>query len=341
MANRSLVNAYDAVQAMAVSIGPDLAFSGSTVADYQAWRQSFLAAYGACLGPWPQPAHPETEIAESVDCGSHTRLRLYFNSTPNVTASAYVLVPTNIAPGERRPGVLACHGHGNGKDDVVGLNPDSHARRVDHALQAVERGYVVMVPDWLPFGERRPPKEWWQGCDCCNVTGLAWQYFGYTLQAQNVWDGMRALDVLIARPDVDAERLAVLGSSYGGTMALHLAVNDPRLKAAAVSCYLSTVREDAITTRGQSNFCGAQHVPGLLLHGDIAEMAGLIAPKPLLIIAGQRDDCFIVEDVRRAYSRLARIYAAAGCADRLEYNEHDGPHGWRGDYAWPWLERNL
>jgi dienelactone hydrolase len=170
---------------------------------------------------------------------------------------------------------------------------------------------------------------------------MAWQYYGYTLLAQNIWDGMRALDVLAERPEVDPSRLAVLGLSYGGTMATHLAINDPRLKVAIVSGYLSTVRGDAITMRGRGNFCGAQHVPGLLRYGDIPDMLGLIAPKPLLIEAGRRDDCFVIEDVRPAYAHLERIYRAAGCPERLAYDEHDGAHAWHGTLAWEWLERWL
>jgi dienelactone hydrolase len=216
------------------------------------------------------------------------------------------------------------------------------ALNYDYGLQAVRRGYVVIAPDWLPFGERRPPLEWTrEGRDPCNVVGMAWQYYGYTLLAQNIWDGMRALDVLAERPEVDPSRLAVLGLSYGGTMATHLAINDPRLKVAIVSGYLSTVRGDAITMRGRGNFCGAQHVPGLLRYGDIPDMLGLIAPKPLLIEAGRRDDCFVIEDVRPAYAHLERIYRAAGCPERLAYDEHDGAHAWHGTLAWEWLERWL
>ena len=155
------------------------------------------------------------------------------------------------------------------------------------------------MPDWLPFGERKAPPEWVGRRDRCNVVGMGWSYLGYTMLGQNIWDGMRALDILAARPEVDPERLGVIGLSYGGTMALHLAINDPRLKAAVVSGYLSTVRGDAITMRGRGNFCLGQHVPGLLRYGDIPEMAGLIAPKPLLIESGQKDLCFIIEDARR------------------------------------------
>lgn len=71
---------------------------------------------------------------------------------------------------------------------------------------------------------------------------------------------MRALDVLSQRPYVDRKRLAVIGLSYGGTMATHLLVNDRRLKCGVVSGYISTIRGDALLERGRGNTCGAQHV---------------------------------------------------------------------------------
>lgn len=349
MADRANANAYDAVQALGRVIEPALCFDGETVADYHAWRSRFADAHRRCLGPWPEPADPEIEVAAEEDLGDHVRLKLYFHSSPGVTVPAYLLIPKGIAQGTRRPGILAAHGHGNGKDDAVGLDQGKDERATlirslnyDYGLQAVRRGYVVIAPDWIPFGERRPPAEWTRpNRDPCNVVSMAWEYYGYTLLAQNVWDGMRALDVLAARPEVDADRLAVLGLSYGGTMTTHLAINDPRVKVAVISGYLSTVKGDAITMRGKGNFCGAQYVPGLLRYGDIPEMAGLIAPKPLLIEAGTRDDCFVIEDVRAAYGRLARIYAAAGASDRLAYDEHPGQHEWHGTVAWDWLEQWL
>ncbi|MGQ9556018.1 MAG: dienelactone hydrolase family protein [Anaerolineae bacterium] len=349
MANRSNVNAYDAIQAMLAACPPRLAFTARTQAEYQAWRSHFLAAYRSCLGPWPECVEPNVEITEETDCGDYTRLKLYYDSSPGVTVPAYLLIPKGSAEGEKRPGILAAHGHGNGKSDIVGLVGGDEERAAfikalnyDYAQQAARRGYVVIAPDWLPFGERKPPDEWTRpNRDPCNVVGMAWAYLGYTLLAQNVWDGMRAVDILAARPEVDANRLGVLGLSYGGTMTTHLAINDPRLKVAVISGYISTVRGDAITMRGKGNFCGAQHVPRLLRYGDIPEMAGLIAPKPLLVEAGQKDDCFIIEDVRPAFRRLQAIYEAAGCPDRLAYDEHPYEHSWHGVAAWEWLERWL
>jgi dienelactone hydrolase len=349
MAERANVNAYDAIQGFGRLFEPQLTFKGETAADFQAWRSRFADAYHRCLGPWPEPVNPEVEVASEEDAGDHTRLKLYFNSSPGVTVPAYLLIPKGIAPGEKRPGILAAHGHGNGKDDIVGLDQGREERaslvralNYDYARQAVQRGYVVIAPDWIPFGERRPPVEWSRpNRDPCNVVSMAWEYYGYTLLAQNIWDGMRALDILAARPEVDPDRLAVLGLSYGGTMTTHLTINDPRVKVAVISGYLSTVKGDALTMRGKGNFCGAQYVPGLLRYGDIPDMAGLIAPKPVLIEAGTQDDCFVIEDVRMAYAHLERIYAAAGASDRLAYDEHPGRHEWHGTVAWAWLERWL
>lgn len=354
MADTFRAGAYDVIQAMLAATPPTLSFAGTTVAEYEQWRARFARAYERCLGPWPEPTPPLLRVADEVDCGSHRRLHVYFASSPGVTVPAYLLIPNGIEPEERRPGLLAAHGHGDGilndgKDDLLGLHHGNaeraasiRAQNLDYALQAVERGYVVIVPEWLPFGERRAPGDWVrQYRDACDVVGMAWAYLGYTLLAQNIWDGMRAVDILAARPEVDPERLGVIGLSYGGTMAMHLAINDPRLRVAVVSGYLSTVRGDAITMRGAGNFCGSQHVPSLLRYGDIPDMAGLIAPKPLLIESGQRDTCFIIEDARQAYHHLRRIYEAAGCGERLAYDEHPNEHSWHGLVAWPWLERWL
>jgi hypothetical protein len=98
----------------------------------------------------------------------------------------------------------------------------------------------------------------------------------------------------------------MVGKSYGGTMTTYTAALDDRIKAACVSGYLSTL-DDAMSRRGLGNYCGAQYLPGLLEWGDIPDVVGLIAPRPLLIEAGERDTCFVFPDTTKAYERLAKI----------------------------------
>ena len=93
--------------------------------------------------------------------------------------------------------------------------------------------------------------------------------------------------------------------------------------------------------RGRGNTCGSQHMPGLLLHGDIADMLGLAVPKPVLFEMGRNESCFQFPDMMKAYRHLSRIYKAAGVPDRIDCDCHPHEHRWSGVKAWDWLERRL
>ena len=339
---------YDSVQARLAHESPQLAFTGSTREDWLGWRRVFDARLRQLLGALPEPVPLDPEITETVDCGDYLRQRVVYDTQEYCSAVAYVLIPKDLAPGERRPGILAAHGHGRGKADVCGVadGPEEQqqvdALSYDYARQFVRRGYVVIAPDWRGFGERRSPAEWArEGRDPCNVNYMAEGYLGHHLLTLQIWDGMCALDYLQSRPEVDGDRLAIGGLSFGGTMTTYLAALDPRLKVACISGYLSTVRHDAMGLRGKGNFCGAQYMPGLLTIGDVAEVAGLIAPRPLVAEIGDQDMCFVADDARRSYERVARIYAAAGASDRLEADFHPGGHVWSGRKVFDWFARWL
>lgn len=345
------VNLYDVLQNWLKTRKPDCLFKGGTPADVRAWQRAFRRRYLSHITPWPERVPPRTEVVSVEDKGGYIRKKVLFDSCCGVTVPAYLLEPKGLAKGEKRPGVLAAHGHGNGKADVVGVtrelsNPGAQdppdPSKLEYGLEPVMRGYFVIAPDWCPFGERRPAVEWTRpNRDACNVMDLAWRYFGRPLITQNIWDGMRAVDVLAAHPGVDARRLGVLGMSQGGTMATHLLINDPRLRVGIVSGYISTVRGDALALRGRVNTCGAQHVPGLLLHGDIPEMLGLACPKPVLFEMGEKEACFHFPDMIAAYRRLERIYKAAGCPERIDSDVHPNGHQWSGKKVWTWLEKWL
>ena len=196
---------------------------------------------------------------------------------------AYVLVPNNLAPSERRPAILAAHGHGGGKDDVCGIG-HGEAERVDriaalnydYARQFALRGHVVIAPDWRAFGERRAggsaPNR-----DVCDLLQDKALLFGDNLLTLNVWDARCAVSYLQSRPEVDPDRIGCAGLSYGGTMTLFATVLDERIKCAVISGYLNRFESFAIN---RGNFCGAQLPPGLLRYGEMEDIACLIAPRP-------------------------------------------------------------
>ena len=339
---------YDGALAWTATERSELTFEGSTREDWERWRKAFDGRLRALLGRFPEPVPLEPEIAETVDCDDHVREKVYFDSEKYATVAAYVLIPKDLRPGERRPGILAAHGHGRGKADICGVyateEEQQHVQALnyDYARQFARRGYVVIAPDWRGFGERSSPADWARpGRDPCNVNYMAMGYLGYHLLALQVWDGMKCVDYLQSRPEVDPERLGVGGLSFGGTMTTYLAALEPRLKVACISGYVSTVKGDAITMRGKGNFCGAQYMPGLLTIGDIPEVAGLIAPKPLCVEMGEEDQCFVIDDAKAAFAQVERIYAAAGASDRLISDVFAGGHEWSGRKSFAWFEHWL
>jgi dienelactone hydrolase len=345
--SKKLINVRDSINAL-LRTEPLMSFSGSNVGDWESWRGGFKNQLLQNLGRFPDRVPLDTEVIESSQEDGYTREKVVYDSERFASVPAYVLIPDDLKEGEKRPGILAAHGHGRGKVDVVGIAESEgdvelvRALNYDYAVKFVRRGYVVIAPDWRAFGEREPDAEWVRANrDKCNISYLAFGYFGYHLLALDIWDGMRTLDYLQSRPEVDPKRLGMVGLSFGGTMTTYLSALDPRIKVAVISGYISTVRGDSLTDRGKGNTCGNQYSPSLLLYGDIPDVAGLIAPRPLLVEMGEKDECFVIEDATRAYEHLSRIYCAAGASDKLDVDIFPGAHAFSGAKAFDWFEKYL
>jgi hypothetical protein len=153
---------------------------------------------------------------------------------------------------------------------------------------------------------------------------------GRTVLGMNVHDGRCAVSYLASQEDVDADRLGVMGLSYGGTMTTWMAVCDERLKAADIICYSDRFADFAMR---DGQFCGSQITPGLFALCDLPDLQGLIAPRPLLVEIGTYDGCFLLESAMSCYREVEAIYAAARASDRLELDLFEGGHGWGGNRA--------
>ncbi len=179
--------------------------------DFGKWQPQFKAKILELLGPWPESVPlnvqvlAEERVTELGDYGipPFRQQHIVFDSEPYASVSAYLLIPDDLKPGERRPAILNAHGHGPGKSLLVGLAPKSFEPDSDRlsneaaALFLVKEGYVVLAPDWRPFGERALDAKYCrQGRDACNVTAMSFEYFGYTLLALNIWDARRSIDLV-------------------------------------------------------------------------------------------------------------------------------------------------
>lgn len=302
--------------------------------DIVAWRARSGDRLEELLGGRPEQVDLDVEVRGSEECGSYRRDSIVFDTEASISVPAYLLVPNHRS--EAGSAVLAIHGHGPGKSNVVGLTA-TEAPNGDYAHRMALEGHVVLAPDMRCFGERQdwnPPDHY--ACDTNLVHAVM---AGECPLTQNLWDLGRCLDVLEEHPLVDPRKIAVGGLSYGGTLSLFLAATDNRVSAVVVSGYLSSW---AAAHKMPWNMCGSQILPGMLGRLEHVDVAALVAPRPMLVETGRDDDLFPEESARETVSRLRRVYAAVGAPDdALVHDVFDGGHQWHGVEAYPFLDRWL
>jgi dienelactone hydrolase len=140
-----------------------------------------------------------------------------------------------------------------------------------------------------------------------------------------VYDSLRAVDYLVSRPDVDANRLATLGISMGSTMAWWVAALDPRIKVCIDICCL-TDYQTLIDSRGLDGHGIYYYVPGLLKHFTAAQINALIAPRPHLSLAGNYDPLTPPAGLDRIKAELQQVYAAEEAPEAWQLRRYDIGH---------------
>jgi len=277
--------------------------------------------------------HCQPKVQEDAleDMGDHLRQRALLQTAPNYWMPLYVLKPKGERPFTP---LIALHGHGRGKDDVVGRaeteEEKEHVRRLnyDYALGAVRQGYIVFAPDKRGFGERKDETS------NCLLLATSAILMGMSVIGMHTWDNQRLIDHIAARDDCRRGPVGCIGLSGGGGGTLWLAAMDKRVGAAVISGHL------AVYDKGKFG-CICNVVPHLLEWAERADIAGLIAPRPLLIESASQDQCYSRERTLKAYEHLQRIYEVSGVPDCLDIDLFEGRHEWSGRKAWPRLKRWL
>jgi dienelactone hydrolase len=285
---------------------------------------------------------------EEVDCGAYIREKIIFDSDPLSSVPAYALIPKDLqAPA---PAVLCLHGHGPGKDATAGVtaadgrySEEQKANNIqqhncDYAHQLTRRGYITLTFDFRCFGERSDMSAPVRGHDRCDLQFMRGAILGINLLALHVHDTIRAIDYLDERPEVDSKRIGCAGLSFGGAMTMWAAALDKRIRAAVISGYFGQFESFAIE---QAHICGAQFVPALRRYFDLADIAALIAPRPLLIQSGTTDPIFSVPSVKSAFADLKQAYEVWGAAKSLSHDLFEGGHRFNSGPAFAWFDKWL
>ncbi|MFQ5810005.1 MAG: alpha/beta fold hydrolase [Armatimonadota bacterium] len=292
-----------------------------TKKDALAYQEALRRKIRKCFGPLPRRTPLNPVIMGEIERDRYRIEKLLFESRPGLPVTALLYVPKG-----RRfplPGVLAPCGHSwNGKA----------AELYQAFCQGLAtKGYVVLQYDPISQGERIQYPDGKGGSrygGCCNEHNemgkqqiLLGEFFG----TWRVWDGIRALDYLLSREEVDAAHVGLTGNSGGGTLTTWLAANDDRFTMAAPGCYVTTWRRNA---ENELPADSEQQPPFALAQGlDTEDFFGLHAPKPLLLLT-QEFDFFDQRGAVESFERLKRLYTLLGAPDNVAMVTGPDHHGY-------------
>lgn len=293
----------------------------------------------ASLGGFPSTRTPlNARITGTVERDGYRIEKLIFESLPGFPVTANLYVP-GVGTGPF-PAVLGTAGHSDN-----GKAADLYQRGW---IGMARRGMIVLAYD--PPGQGERSLYWDAGAGKSRVgigtrehsmAGLQCLLTGTNIARYEIWDGMRAIDYLLTRPDVDPRRLAVAGNSGGGTQSAYLAALEPRLAAAAPSCYLTSWESMWFKLGPQD---AEQNFYGFLSSGlDFGDFLIAFGAKPVKMMTAIRD-FFPIEGARATFRETSEVFALMGARDRLDLFEYDDTHGWskpRREATYRWFERWL
>ena len=306
------------------------AYAGGDFGNWQADRRERL---GKLLGMHTFRRCDEAMEVEWVhEEDGYTEYRLRFNTETHFRALAHLLVPAGAV--EPVPAVICLQGHSKGmhislgRPKYPGDEQSINGGDRDFARQVIKEGYAAFVLEQRGFGESggdgNGPR--------CHQPAAAAMLLGRTLIGERVWDVSRSIDLMAKHfPQIDPGKIAVMGNSGGGTATIYAAAMEKRLAAAMPSCAFCGFKESI----GVQHHCICNYVPGIMEYFDMGDIAGLIAPRPLVIINGLTDTIFPIDSAKREYAVTEKLYEAAGAAEKCAHITGPEGHRFYAALGWP------
>ena len=312
------------------AVKPSLGYNGTQrFSDWQACARKKL---NELLGLPFDDCDPAFEIEDTQICDGFTKYRFTVQTESGYHVPSYLLIPHQAQ--ERIPLTVCLSGHGAGMHIALGeAKNDADAASLTEwphramAPRSIKEGRAALVIEARNFGESSLDGY---GTSCTEAAKIA-ILVGRTVIGERVWDAMRILDAVLAHfPSLDERNIVCTGNSGGGTATYYLACLDERIAVAAPSCSVCSY-EDSIAAMPH---CMCNHIPSIRKYFEMGDLAGLIAPRKLVIAAGTKDPIFPASGTEKTFETIRRLYEYAGAPDSCALVWGDGGHYNYADLLW-------
>ena len=288
--------------------------------DWNARKPGFMDEYFHMLGLWPLPKRTplNATITGTLHGNGYVVENLHYQSRPGLYVTGNLYRPAEIQEGEQLPAIFYVCGHSS-----RGRNGNKTAYQ-SHGIWFARHGYVCLVVDTLQLGEIAAlhhgtyrEKRWW------------WHSRGYTPAGVECWNGIRGIDYLLSRTDVDPDRIGVTGISGGGAATFWIAAGDERVKASVPVSGMADL-SSYIPNRVVNGHCDCMFLYNTF-QWPWTRIAALVAPRPLLFVNSDNDSIFPMDANQRDINRLESLYSLFGAGDQVDSVVSIGGHAYRED----------
>jgi len=289
-----------------------------TAEDWRGRQKQIKQTFDRILGPFPERTPLNAVVTEVIKREDVTVEKVYFESLPGYYVTGAFFRPTNNT--SKLPVVIYCSGH-----SAQGFRGEVYQRVI---LNYVKKGFAVFAFDPIGQGERKqyaasehrqtfgPTQEHSYPGSLSFLLGRSPAYYF-------IWDGIRAVDYVCSRAEVDTARIGITGRSGGGTQTAYIAAFDSRIKASAPECYLTSY-EKLLLTGGPQD--AEQNFAKSIFYGlDITDLVVMFAPKPMRMLTTTRD-IFSIQGARDVFQEAKNAYEALGAPEHVSMVEDDAAH---------------
>lgn len=288
-----------------------------SLADWRLHRAEYRRQLQEMLGLWPMPERTDLKpvVTGRLDGGDFTVEKLYFQASPGLYVTASLFLPKNLS----QPAPTILYECGHWRFSTNGISYGNKAVYQADGEWYARNGYVCLMTDTLLAGEipgihtgTRDHGLWW------------WNARGYTPAGIEAWFGIRALDYLSTRPEVDTNRFGITGHSGGGAYSWTVTALDDRIKVAAPLAGMADVQshvlDGVIDSHCDCNFFVNYY------RWDFPQLAALAAPRPLLLGGTDNDRLFNLPNSERIQQKLRHVYQLYNAANQFGFVIAPGPH---------------
>ncbi|OAI39862.1 hypothetical protein AYO40_05375 [Planctomycetaceae bacterium SCGC AG-212-D15] len=310
----------------------------TTRAEWEARRPRLKQEYFEMLGLWPLPEKTplHATVTGTIEDDDIVVEKIHFQSKPGLYVTGNLFRPKKVEG--KLPTILYVCGHaGAGR----------HGGKVkfqDQGIWFAHNGYICLIVDTLQLGEIPGIHHGTYGLRGTNPveTRFWWQARGYTPAGVECWNGIRAIDYLVSRPDVDAERIAVTGISGGGAATLWISAADERVKCAVPVSGMSDL-ESYVTNKIINGHCDCMLMINTY-QWEWTTIAALVAPRPMLFANSDMDPIFPMDGNRRIIARLRKLYGMYEKPELVDEYVSKGGHAYRPDLrvaVFKWINKHI